>query len=321
VATKTAVKITPVLWATAVLVEMNSMAKAQGKRQRIPLTVRNVETLLRPITGEGSLNQDGGFLRDNNPWNIGTGCKATGAYGGTPKAPYGPDSRCGGGPVYLNTFATPEAGIKATAQYLFDTKAFAPLAQDAPSSLSLGGTWYKSDAKAASAVPVTAKAVAEAARELGSVASSSGPGNASNPNAPAGPVAPPKLLTQAQLVKKLKALIASGHPQRWTAQETYSFQQLTAAQRQAVTRELESYAQTYNNPDTSVGADIGRGFDKATTSLTSSFGFLSALGSAAFWKRIGIGAGGVVLIVAGTIVFLQSTKPVQAAEGAAIKVV
>jgi hypothetical protein len=315
-----AVPLTTDLWTRLLLEAINANLKKSGKRL-IPITQNNIDNFERIMAAEVG-GQDGGFLRDNNPLNVGTFCGAHGPLYGAARtvAPYGPDSRCSGGSVYLNVFATPEAGAKGTATYLneYGGQLIKVLQQDGPTALfAAASPWGAGDLGRA---PLKESSTKTVAARL-----AAGPGNASNPNAPAGPVAPPKLLTQAQLVKKLKALIASGHPQRWTAQETYSFQQLTAAQRKAVTQELESYAQTYNNPDTSIGADIGRGFDKTANAVKSTFSpftkVLGDLGSAAFWKRIGIGAGGIVLIVAGTIVFLQSTKPVQAAESAAVKVV
>lgn len=50
-------------------------------------------------------------------------------------------------------------------------------------------------------------------------------------------------------------------------------------------------------------------------------GILSDLTSSAWWKRVGIFALGGVLVIGGVVVFLQSTKTVQGAEGAALKVV
>ena len=108
---------------------------------------------------------------------------------------------------------------------------------------------------------------------------------------------------------------------KWPLALQNAFNKLSPAERQTALQQATSKVQAQYTVDQSIGADIGRGFDKTAASLSSSFGFLSALGSAAFWKRIGIGAGGVVLIGAGVIIFLQSTKPVQAAEGAALKVV
>jgi hypothetical protein len=330
VASKTVQITEPIIWGTAVLVEMNKIAASRGKRQRIPITVNNIETLLRPITGEGSLGQQGGFLRDNNPWNIGTGCKATGAYGGTPNAPYGPDARCGGGPVYLNTFATPLAGAKATAQYLFDTNSFASLAQNAPSSMALAGTWYKSDAAAASAVPVTAKAVAQAAKELGTLAS------------PLGPVAPPAMgKPDTALAKKIVAYFSSPHKgSNYPASIEDKFTKLSAADQKATVAAAEAMVAPKGGNSPQVKAALKMDLSKSAlgdvagpaandianaTGIPSGIdaigGFFSDLTSSTFWKRIGIGALGVVLLGAGVLIFLQSTKPVQAAEGAALKVV
>ena len=44
---------------------------------------------------------------------------------------------------------------------------------------------------------------------------------------------------------------------------------------------------------------------------------LGELTSAGFWKRVGVFALGGALVIGGIVVFLQSTKPVQAAEGVA----
>jgi len=180
------VSVSPGVWATVVLLLMK---RAYPK---VLLTANNVNTLLLPITTEGTYTQQGGFLRDNNPWNIGTGCSPTSAYGGTPVAPYGPDSRCGGGPVYLNTFSTALAGARATAQYLVDHGAVGPLSRNATPSDVLSGTWYSGSASASPAggpvtrVPLTAATLVAAGASVGPV---TGPAGPVGPN-PSGPGTP-----------------------------------------------------------------------------------------------------------------------------------
>ena len=180
------ITVSPGVWATVVLVLLK---KAYPK---VELTANNVNTLLLPITTKGTYTQQGGFLRDNNPWNIGTGCSPSHAYGGTPWAPYGPDQRCSGGPVYLNTFSTVLDGAKATAQYLIDHGAVGPLERNATPSEVLGGTWYSGSASASPAggavthVPLTAAAAIVGGASVGPT---TGPAGPVGPN-PSGPGTP-----------------------------------------------------------------------------------------------------------------------------------
>lgn len=297
----------PIIWAVAVLVEMNKLSPSKKK---IPITVNNVETLLRPITGEGSMGQQGGFLRDNNPWNIGTWRgQHGGTYGGTTVDLYNNG-------IWINQFPSALAGARATAQYLIDNHAYTALANNAPSPLVLSKTWYAGDAKAQSAVPVKADQVVTAAHKLGSLADIS-PGSRS-PTGPAGPVGP---LTEQQIIKEWEAVIRQTHNSQLPAGSPIltAFSSLPYAQRQSITKQIEQYAQTYNNPDTTLGADIGRGFDKVTNAVASplaSLGhFFSDLTQLDFWKRVGMGVLGVGLVIGGVVIFLQSTKTVQGIEG------
>lgn len=127
-------------------------------------------------------------------------------------------------------------------------------------------------------------------------------------------------LTYNQIVAEI-VKVANTKNGHWSLALQNAFNKLSPAERTTALQQATSKVQAQYSVDQTIGADIGRGFDKVSGSLSSSFGFLAKLGEASFWKRIGIGAGGVVLIGAGVIIFLQSTKPVQAAEGAALKVV
>ncbi len=166
---------TPTAWAVLVLVEMNKQLRASGKAP-IPITVQNVETILRPISGEGTVGQQGGFLRDNNPWNVGTYCGAHGPSYGAIKtiAPYGPDARCGGQAVYLNIFATPEAGAKGTAAYLLQFSNYGAMRLNAPASNVLQGTSYTGEAGATPAANPTQAQVTSLATRLGDAGAASG---------------------------------------------------------------------------------------------------------------------------------------------------
>ena len=302
--------------------------------------------MLRPITAEGSLGQQGGFLRDNNPWNIGTGCSATGAYGGTPKAPYGPDPRCGGGPVYLNTFATPLEGAKATAQYLTNFGGFSPLVLNAPSSVVLKGTWYKGDAKAAAAVPVTAAAVATAARALGTSPSTLATGTTAPKDIPGtstpadaaaihqfwatlrsfGVQAPNLNATQEKLAYELFLHTYYDVPLPSTYGPTV--RTLTRPEQLAVSNAVEAVARAQYLSSTSIAnqldptripSEVAQGVKNTVGNplggLAAIGAFFSDISSGAFWKRIGVFALGGALVIGGGIIFLSTTKPVQMAEG------
>lgn len=136
------------------------------------------------------------------------------------------------------------------------------------------------------------------------------------PNTTVGPAigpttAPP--LTYNQVVADI-VKVANTPNGKWPLSLQNAFDKLSPSERQTALKQATSKVQAQYAVDQSIGADIGRGFDKTAKSVSSSFGFLSNLGSAAFWKRIGIGAGGVVLIGAGVLIFLQSTKTVQSVE-------
>lgn len=137
------------------------------------------------------------------------------------------------------------------------------------------------------------------------------------PNTTKGPAIGPTSaspLTYTQVVAGIvkAANTKNGH---WSLALQNAFNKLSPAERQTALQQATSKVQAQYAVDTTIGADIGRGFDKTASAISSNFGFLSNLGSAAFWKRIGIGAGGVVLIIGGIVVFLSSTKTAHAVEG------
>ena len=340
---------TPTAWAVLVLVEMNKQLRASGKAP-IPITVQNVETILRPISGEGTVGQQGGFLRDNNPWNVGTYCGAHGPSYGAIKtiAPYGVDQRCvaaGAVPpyVYLNIFATPEAGAKGTAAYLLQFSNYGAMRLNAPASNVLQGTTYTGEAGFAPAANPTQAQVTSLATRLGS---------ASIPVPLAAPANATLTATQAknarqwfqQLAPEYKA--ATGKtlaiPSLMTLEGQTTDQ--VVAEIQAVFRPIQAgttnavpsrtlILATIGNPGSAAGAATPESdnpvsaLSAAVSALVSAFSgaaswvaeltkLLGELTSAAFWKRVGVFALGGALVIGGIVVFLQSTKPVQAAEGA-----
>lgn len=316
----------PVSWAVAVIQQMNEIAKAEGKKTSIPITTKNVETLLRPMTGEGSVAQQGGFLRDNNPWNIGTGCTATGAYGGVPKAPYGPDARCGGGPVYLNTFATPLAGARATAEYLTENGAFNPMVLNASSALVLKKTWYASDSSAAPAANVTGNAVTTAARNLGTTAAPTKETKAIATAVRAEAVKNAHGLKVPSLTQVEDALAAGKPPTGWNAT------QWTAVLK-ASTPKIESIIGA-KIPQTGLGIYFSNFFQSGAsnfvptataavsavsnaTGITAVGDFFSKLTNIN-WARVGIFLGGGTLLAVGLFVFVATSKTGKTVESAAM---
>jgi hypothetical protein len=309
------VPLTTDLWVTGVIEALNVKLKSQGAKS-IPITQNNIDNFERIMTAEVG-GQSGGFLRDNNPLNVGTFCGAHGPLYGAAKtiAPYGPDPRCSGGSVYLNIFATPEAGAKGTAAYLdeYGGQLIKVLQQNGPTAMfAAASPWGSSD--------------------LGSTPLKETAGSTS---AFYGPQAPPvKGKSDTALATKILAWVSSPHKgSNFPAAIEDQFTKLSAADQKATLASVQATLAKQRNLSLAqqVSAAAGGVVTGASSTIntvksvasdaTAVTSFLGDLTSAAFWKRIGIGALGVVLIGAGTIIFLQSTKPVQAAEGAALKVV
>jgi hypothetical protein len=276
-------------WATLALKAAN-VETPQGQK-KIPITANNVQNMERWISAESG---HGNWWSKANPLN-GTGYgQANGSYS--------------------SLTAAAEAFGKEINQSNF-SQIRAAMVQNAPTSLFsaavVGSPWasghYGGNPKAiANTSPNTTK----------------GPGIGATTAKP---------LAYDQVVAGI--VKAANTPNgKWSLALTNAFNKLSPSERQSALKTATSKVQAQYAVDTSIGADIGRGYDKtasaiasAASSVTSVFSpftkVLGDLGSAAFWKRIGIGGLGVVLIGAGVLIFLQSTKPVQAAEGAALKVV
>ena len=264
----------PAAWSLLVLLYLNTL---EPKGKKIPITVNNVNNLTYWIQKESSGNlfpsgAAGDWLRDNNPFNLGTYKGSTGAYGGTIKNEFG---------TQVNTFSNPYTGASATAQALAKQypTIVASLHQNAPVQMFQGA--------------VTASGWASGG-DTGIAAIA-----AAHKGAAYGPVT----LT-SKFLRSIPADITPGPAPGL-------FSQFGSLASEAFTTTAETVTGLGGLP----------GVPNPVAGLASDFSGLSKvlgdLGSSAFWKRIGIGALGAALLLAGTAIFLSTTKPVQAAEGAA----
>jgi len=262
-ATSTTVSSTD--WVKLLIAEINLQLIAQGSKKRVPLTANNISNLQRIIAGESAGNQ-AGFLRDNNPFNLGTWASPhSGVYGGKVVPEFG---------IYVNTFATPEAGAKATAQAIVgqsnNSALLKALQQDAPTAI-FGGALSSSAWKGASYASPTG--IARYSPFTGSSAANSG------------------------LPTNVSVTVNGIH----SAQDV---QNVLGASVNAATGGLAGNLASA----TGLGGVAGLGT------------LVGDLTSGTWWKRIGIGAGGIALIIGGTVLFLSQTQAGKQAIGVATTV-
>jgi len=262
-ATSTTVSSTD--WVKLLIAEINLQLIAQGSKQRVALTANNIANLQRIIAGESAGNQ-AGFLRDNNPFNLGTwSTPHSGVYGGTTIPEFG---------IYVNTFASPEAGAKATAQAIVNQANNAALLkalqQDAPTAI-FGGALSSSAWKGAGYASSTG--IFKYSPFTGSSSANSG------------------LPTNVSI----------------TTTGIHSAQDL-----QNVAGALVNAATGGLAGDLASATGLG-----GVAGLGTLVGDLT---SGTWWKRIGIGAGGIALIIGGTVLFLSQTQAGKQAIGVATTV-
>jgi len=221
--------------------------------------------LQRIIAGESAGNQ-AGFLRDNNPFNLGTWASPhSGVYGGKTVPEFG---------IYVNTFASPEAGAKATAQAIVNQANNAALLkalqQDAPTAI-FGGALSSSAWKGAGYASPTG--INRYSPFTGSSSANSG------------------LPTNVSI----------------TTTGIHSAQDLQNVAGAAVNAATGGLAGNLASA-TGLGGVAGLGT------------LVGDLTSGTWWKRIGIGAGGIALIIGGTVLFLSQTQAGKQAIGVATTV-
>jgi len=262
-ATSTTVSSTD--WVKLLIAEINLQLISQGSNKRVPLTANNIANLQRIIAGESAGNQ-AGFLRDNNPFNLGTWASPhSGVYGGKVIPEFG---------IYVNTFASPEAGAKATAQAIVgqsnNSALLKALVNDSPTAI-FGGALSSSAWKGA------------------------------------GYASPTGINRYSPFTGSSKA--NSGLPTNVSI----------------TTTGIHSAQDVQNVLGASVNAATGglAGNLASATGLGGVAGLGTLVGdltSGTWWKRIGIGAGGIALIIGGTVLFLSQTQAGKQAIGVATTV-
>ena len=315
---------TPTQWAVQVLVDMN---KKLPKNQQIPINVKNVETILRPISGETN-GQQGGIFRDNNPWNIGgdvtqphavwsgNGVPNLAALGGHINSTLYPNT-------YLTQFPTPEAGAQAAAEYMLMFGNYKAMRLSAPASIVYRGTSYVGEAGDPPAEtpsqPQIDRIAATAGSDVGSPTLTHG-----------------QAKNLEQWLTGLAPLYKSATGQTLNVPTTSTLE--TWTEDQAVAEVQRVFGPIQKGTGNSVPgrslivATIGQGGASTAGAATPESDLIPSIGApswvgelgkllgdltqSAFWKRIGVFALGGALVIGGIVVFLQSTKPVQAAEGA-----
>jgi hypothetical protein len=262
-ATSTTVSSTD--WVKLLIAEINLQLIAQGSKKRVALTANNIANLQRIIAGESAGNQ-AGFLRDNNPFNLGTWSSPhSGVYGGTTIPEFG---------IYVNTFASPLAGAQATAQSIVgqsnNSALLKALVNDSPTAI-FGGALSSSAWKGAGYASPTG--ILKYSPFTGSSSANSG------------------LPTNVSI----------------TTTGIHSAQDLQNVAGAAVNAATGGLAGNIASA-TGLGGVAGLGT------------LVGDLTSGTWWKRIGIGAGGIALIIGGTVLFLSQTQAGKQAIGVATTV-
>ena len=258
----TSTTVTSTDWVKFLIAEINLQLIAQGSKQRVPLTANNIANLQRIIAGESAGNQ-AGFLRDNNPFNLGTWASPhSGLYGGTVVPEFG---------IYINKFASPQAGAQGTAQAIVgqsnNTALLKALEQDAPTAI-FGGALSSSAWKGAGYASPTGI-------------------NRFSPFTGSSPAT-------AGLPKNVSVTVNGVH-------STQDVNNVLGASVNAATGGLAGNLATA----TGLGGVAGLGT------------LVGDLTSGTWWRRIGIGAGGIALIIGGTVLFLSQTQAGKQVIGAA----
>ena len=258
----TSTTVTSTDWVKLLIAEINLQLIAQGSKKRVPLTANNIANLQRIIAGESAGNQ-AGFLRDNNPFNLGTWASPhSGVYGGTVVPEFG---------IYVNKFASPEAGAQGTAQAIVgqsnNAALLKALQQDAPTAI-FGGALSSSAWKGAGYASPTGI-------------------NRFSPFTGSSP-------TTAGLPKNVSVTVNGVH-------STQDVNNVLGASVNAATGGLAGNLATA----TGLGGVAGLGT------------LVGDLTSGTWWRRIGIGAGGIALIIGGTVLFLSQTQAGKQVIGAA----
>lgn len=258
----TSTTVTSTDWVKLLIAEINLQLIAQGSKKRVPLTANNIANLQRIIAGESAGNQ-AGFLRDNNPFNLGTWASPhSGVYGGTVVPEFG---------IYVNKFASPEAGAQGTAQAIVgqsnNAALLKALQQDAPTAI-FGGALSSSAWKGAGYASPTGI-------------------NRFSPFTGSSPAT-------AGLPKNVSVTVNGVH-------STQDVNNVLGASVNAATGGLAGNLATA----TGLGGVAGLGT------------LVGDLTSGTWWRRIGIGAGGIALIIGGTVLFLSQTQAGKQVIGAA----
>ena len=258
----TSTTVTSTDWVKLLIAEINLQLIAQGSKKRVPLTANNIANLQRIIAGESAGNQ-AGFLRDNNPFNLGTWASPhSGLYGGTVVPEFG---------IYINKFASPQAGAQGTAQAIVgqsnNAALLKALQQDAPTAI-FGGALSSSAWKGAGYASPTGI-------------------NRFSPFTGSSPAT-------AGLPKNVSVTVNGVH-------STQDVNNVLGASVNAATGGLAGNLATA----TGLGGVAGLGT------------LVGDLTSGTWWRRIGIGAGGIALIIGGTVLFLSQTQAGKQVIGAA----
>ena len=261
----TSTPVTSTDWVKLLIAEINLQLIAQGSKKRVPLTANNIANLQRIIAGESAGNQ-AGFLRDNNPFNLGTWASPhSGVYGGTVVPEFG---------IYVNKFASPEAGAQGTAQAIVgqsnNAALLKALQQDAPTAI-FGGALSSSAWKGAGYASPTG--INRFSPFTGSSPATSGL---------------PKNVSFGASVMADKGVVGN------------------------LATGLGGVAGLVNP-----FGDLTSGLGGVANGVAGLGTLVGDLTSGTWWRRIGIGAGGIALIIGGTVLFLSQTQAGKQVIGAA----
>lgn len=298
-------------WVKVLITEINLELAAKGSKQRVAATPNNIANIQRIIAGESAGNQ-AGFLRDNNPLNLGTWASPhSGLYGGTTINEFRSSKYPNG--VWVNTFASPLAGAQATAQAIVNqgnnAALLKALQQNAPtaifggalSSSAWSGAGYASSTGIANYTPFTGSSSDNAT--LASAATKFT--NISQLN--------PEIVTQLRKYGLSDQQILKSVNNPADPSQAFGGNWL---------------GPILNPPGTGAITSASNAATGAITGAASgALGGISGLGtlvgdltSGTWWKRIGIGAGGIALIIGGTVLFLSQTQAGKQAIGVATTV-
>jgi len=299
-ATSTTVSSTD--WVKLLIDEINLQLIAQGSKQRVALTANNIANLQRIIAGESAGNQ-AGFLRDNNPFNLGTwSTPHSGVYGGTTIPEFG---------IYVNTFASPLAGARATAQSIVgqsnNSALLKALVNNSPTAI-FGGALSSSAWKGAGYASPTG--ILKYSPFTGSSSANTAVASATTKFTKISQLNP-EIVTQLRKYNLTDQQILDAVNNPADPSQAFGGNWLNPILNPPGTGAITSASKAATGAIT--GAASG-----ALSGVAGLGTLVGDLTSGTWWKRIGIGAGGIALIIGGTVLFISQTEAGKKLTGAAV---